>query len=140
MQTHRRLAVFFGFLVVLTLALVVLSQPALAKNEPKTYPEEGKVVGTGVNSVTRTRIYKVTTDTRAYELDCGKHPPLFSRTPGECGGEKKIQIGDVIHFRIEKDRAYLQVPPAVEASGEQKLRIQREEAKPNAPPKKPDAN
>jgi len=28
--------------------------------------------------------------------------------PRECGGEKNIAIGDVIHFRVEKNRAYVQ--------------------------------
>ena len=139
-SNHFLTSKMLRLLPVLTLAGVVLSHTAFAKAATKTYPEEGKVTGTGVNQVTRTRIYKVATDTRAYELDCGKRPFLFSSTPGECGGEKKIQIGDVIHFRIQKDRAYIQVPIAVESSGEQKLRIQREEAKPNAPAKKPDAN
>ena len=37
----------FHLLVVLTLALVVLSQAGFAKNEPKTYPETGKVIGLG---------------------------------------------------------------------------------------------
>jgi len=127
-------------LLVLTLAGVVLSQGAFAKDEPKTYPVEGKIVGTGVNSVTVTRTYKITTDTMAYEFDCGKRPLLFSKTPGECGGDKKLQIGDVIHFRLEKGKAYIPVDKASEPSGEQRLRVLREELKPSAPAKKPSGN
>ena len=127
-------------LLVMTLACVVLSQGAFAKAQPKTYPEEGKIVGTGVNQVTVTRTYKITTDTMAYEFDCGKHPSLFSRTPGECGGDKKLQIGDVIHFRLEKGKAYIPVDKASEPSGEQRLRVLREELKPSASAKKPSGN
>ena len=86
-------------------------------------------MGTAINQVTGTRTYKISTDSKIYELDCGKHP-MFSRTPGECGGDKKLQIGDSIHFRMEKNWAYLPVATTVESSGEQRLRILREEAKP----------
>jgi len=127
-------------LLIGTLACVVLSQGAFAKAEPKTYPVEGKIVGTGVNSVTVTRTYKITTDTMSYEFDCGKHPVLFSRTPGECGGDKKLQIGDVIHFRLEKGKAYIPVDTATQPSGEQRLRVLREELKTAVTPKKPSGN
>jgi hypothetical protein len=132
-----------GVAALLISALIVEPQPGFAAKQPKTYPEEGKIIGVGINQVGRSRTYKVVTGTRTYELDCGKHPALFSSTPGECGGDKKLEIGDVIRFRIEKGRAWIPVPPAVEASGEQQLRILREEAKAaaatHAPqPEKPD--
>src|SRR5579883_2832708 len=83
------------------LALMLLAAPGtFAKKPPRTYPEEGKIIGTSINQVEHTRTYRVVTDARTYELDCGKHPELFSSTPGECGGDKKLQIGDVIHFRV----------------------------------------
>jgi hypothetical protein len=133
-----------GVATLLVSALLVTPQPGFAAKQPKTYPEEGKIIGVGINQVGRSRTYKVVTGTRTYELDCGKHPALFSSTPGECGGDKKLEIGDVIHFRIEKGRAYIPVPPTVEANGEQQLRILREEAKAAAvtqtpPPEKTDA-
>jgi len=112
-------------LLMVTLVSASLAQPAL-------YPMVGKIVGTGINQVTRSRTYRISTDTKIYELDCGKHA-LFSGTPPECGGEKKLQIGDELHFRIEKDKAYIPVAPSVESSGEQKLRILREELKPGKP-------
>jgi hypothetical protein len=109
--------------------ILVAPLTAFAKKQSRTYPEEGKVTGTSINQVERTRTYRVVTDARTYELDCGKHPELFSSTPGECGGDKKLQIGDVIHFRIEKGRAYIPVPETVESSGEQGLRILHEEVR-----------
>ena len=44
----------------------------------------------------------VETDTKSYLLECG-HKPVFGSMGEECGGSKKLQLGDVIHFRIEKD-------------------------------------
>jgi hypothetical protein len=120
----------------LILALLVFSGAAFAKKQPRTYPEQGKVIGTGtsgrnitagsMNSGTgsvssRTvysRVYKVESDTKIFELDCGKLP-VFSSTGGECGGDKKIQIGDVIHFRVEKGWAYIQAPESDNPDNEQ---------------------
>jgi hypothetical protein len=121
-------------LILSIVALMFSTGSVLADKKPKTYPQEGKIIGTGINQVGASRTYKVVTDTKTYELDCGKHPPLFSKTPGECGGDKKLQIGDTLHFRTEKGRAYIAVPAEVEPSGEQQLRILREELKPNAKP------
>jgi len=110
------------------------AQNSTAKKQPKTYPQEGKIVASSINQVARTRTYKVITETRVYELDCGIHPELFSSTPGECGGDKKLQIGQTLHFRIEKGKAFIPVPETVEQSGEQGLRILREELKSTAQP------
>jgi len=119
-------------LVLLVLALSFPPGTAFAKKQPKTYPEEGKVIGMGFNQLGRSRTYKVETDTRIYELDCSK-PSFFpnSAVP-ECGGERKLQIGDVIHFRTEKGWAHIPVSAFVSDTDEQKLRILREEMKPNA--------
>lgn len=132
-------------LPILVLLALLLSVITFAEKTPPTYPEEGKVIGTGINQVSVSRTYKVLTATKTYELDCGKRPPLFSKTPGECGGIKKLQIGDTIHFRLAKGQAYIPVPVGIEPSGEQKLRVLREElrppAKPGDPaPHSPDAN
>lgn len=133
--------------VALLLAALFAPRPATAGKTPKGYPEEGKITATAINQVpvvryqstgpngttmpvkgvSLSRTYTVQTATKTYELDCGKHPHMFSKTPGECGGDKKLQIGDVIHFRIEKGSAYIPVPSTVEPSGEQKLRVINEE-------------
>ncbi len=128
-------------LFVLTLASVVLSQGAFAKDEPKTYPEEGKIVGTGTHGArpSFTRTYKVETSAKIYELDCNKAPflpgfiPGTTSTGGECGGDKKLKIGDVIHFRTKKEWVYLPIQENT-GSGEQKLRIISEEMKSAAKP------
>ncbi|MFZ0479181.1 MAG: hypothetical protein WAL71_08525 [Terriglobales bacterium] len=136
--------------VVIVLALLVVPETALAKNEPKAYPESGKVISTGLNEHTKSHpktgpngsmgggnysvyshTYKVETDSRIYELDCGKVPTFgFHSTGKGCGGEKELEIGDVIKFRIEKDSFYL---PKADGS-EQKLRILNQELKPDAKP------
>jgi hypothetical protein len=135
--------------LLLTIALIVLPGTAVAKHEPNAYTESGKVIATGLsqhqkshpvtggqNGVPATgggtytvysHTYKVETDTKIYELDCGK-VPNFHTTGKGCGGEREIQIGDVIQFRIEKDSAYLPLPDG----SEQKLRIMSQELKPEA--------
>jgi hypothetical protein len=116
---------------VLVLSILAWSVTAFAKKQPKTYPEEGTVIGTGTSQLLR-YTYKVETDAKTYELECDKvpRPGLTSYTPRECGGAKKIQIGDVIHFRNEKAWAYIPVNGTDGQSGEQRLRILREELKP----------
>jgi hypothetical protein len=149
-----------GVLVLPFLALILSFGTAYAKKPPKTYPEQGKVMGSGTGQHTAgggmlmgnspssinvrtvyTRTYKVETDTKIYELDCGKPPGMFSSNPGECGGDKKIQIGDVIHFRVDKGWVYIPVSETTSdsysnadhtASSEQKLRILSQELKPDA--------
>jgi hypothetical protein len=127
-------------------ALVVFSAVATAK-EAKAYPESGKVIGIGQNEHTKTHpktgnntgggsysvyshTYKIETDTRVYEMDCGKTPMFLGSTGKECGGDKPLQIGDVIHFRVEKGSAHI----SLSDGSEQKLRILNEEAKPDAKP------
>ena len=134
------------YLLGLFIFTVVLSAAAASK-EPKAYPELGKVIGIGQNEHTKTHprtgnntgggsysvyshTYKIETDTKIYEMDCGKTPMFFGSTGQECGGDKPMQIGDVIHFRIEKGSA--RIP--LSNGSEQKLRILNEEAKPEAKP------
>ncbi len=141
-------------LALFILAVVALSGTAAAK-EAKTYPESGKVIGIGQNEHTKTHpktgnntgggsysvyshTYKIETDTKIYEMDCGKTPMFLGSTGKECGGDKPLQIGDVIHFRVEKGSAHIPLPDG----SEEKLRILNEEAKPETKPsdaKTPDA-
>jgi hypothetical protein len=133
-------------LALFIFALVGFSAVAAAK-EAKTYPESGKVIGIGQNEHTKTHprtgnnmgggsysvyshTYKIETDTRIYEMDCGKTPTFLGSTGKECGGDKPLQVGDAIRFRVEKGSAHI---PLSDGS-EQKLRILNEEAKQDAKP------
>jgi len=141
-ECERSLRMFGGLLLV-GLALSLAPFVANAQKPAKSYPEEGKVIGRGTTEHTfgganfYTQTYKVQTDKAVYQLDCGKKP-VFGKTGGECGGEKKIEIGDVIHFRIEKNSAYIPVKdPLFEGMVEEKLRIMSQEVRPDPTTEKP---
>jgi hypothetical protein len=129
---------------VFIVALGMLSVTAFASKEPKNYPEEGKIVATGltewvVNSKHQyAHTYTVVTDARSYLLECG-HKPVFGTMGEECGGSKKLQIGDVIHFRIEKNQAYIPITKVDNSVAEEKLHILNTTLKPDAPTDKPQA-
>lgn len=139
-----------------------LAHPMVAFAGDKDYPLQGKVVALGTNqevtgggSIPVTngqggggtgvetrlhRTYTVKSSTRVYVLKC---PYLMNRTlasgfhifePSECGGKKKIAIDDVIHFRIVKNRAYIQT----DNGKEQKLSVLSEAA--NEDPSKKESN
>ena len=118
----------FAALAVSILALSLLPVTAFAAKEAKTYPEEGKIVATGLSGWVVNRqhqyshTYTVVTNAKSYLLECG-HKPMFGSMGEECGGSKKLQIGDVIQFRIEKDRAYIPITKIDNSAGEEKLRI-----------------
>ena len=142
MQRDRQLgARAFAVLAAFVLALSLLSVATFANKVPKTYPEEGKIVATGLSRLGGTyqqaHTYTVVTGTKSYLLECG-HKPVFGTTGEECGGSKKLQLGDVIHFRIEKDHAYIPITTKTDNSaGEEKLRILSTALKPDTPPDKP---
>jgi PEGA domain len=148
-------------LVMSVVLIGILAGIAFAKKEPKPYSEEGRVIATGTTEHTPTsgsifgapggmtngsvssrskytRTYKVQTATKIFELDCGKEA-VFHSTGAEClAGSKPIQVGDVLHFRIDKDYAYIPVlDQNGTQSGEEKLRIlsaEAAEAKKETPP------
>ena len=153
MQHHRTGHNLARMLVMSVVLMGILAGIAAAKNEPKTYPEEGRVIATGTMEHTRTsgvtngsvssfskytHTYKVQTATKIFELDCGKEA-VFHSTGEECfAGGKPIEVGDVLHFRIDKDSACI---PILDQngmqSGEEKLRIlsaEAAEAKKDTPP------
>jgi hypothetical protein len=119
------------------LALGLLSATTFANKEAKTYAETGKIVETGltewvVNSQHQhAHTYTVVTESRSYLLECG-HKPLFGSMGEECGGIKKLQIGDVIHFRIEKEHAYIPITKSDNSTGEEKLSILKKSLRPSA--------
>lgn len=136
MHNGRRAVCKFAVLVVFIVALV-LPQCVFAKKESKTYPEEGKIVATGLTGWVINRqhqyvhTYTVVSGGKSYLLECG-HKPLFGTMGEECGGSKKLQIGDVIHFRVENGRVYIPITKIDNSTGEEKLVILSTEIKPDA--------
>lgn len=127
-RTENSFSCFLSVLAIFIVVSSVLTGTVLAKNVPKNYPEEGKVTGIGTDehaNRVHSHVYKLETANEVLVLDCGTR---FGFSGGECGGDKKIQIGDVIHFRREKNSAYI---PISYSGGqtEQKLRIVSEEMK-----------
>jgi hypothetical protein len=119
------------------LVFVLGSSVAFASGEPKVYPEEGKVVGTSTSDVQNSGPhgehtftmpgYKIETDTRVYEVRCANSMA--------CGGKNKLEIGEVIRFRVGKKMGkqclFFQAP------GDDKERtvvVLSEELKPDAKP------
>lgn len=129
--------VLTGFIpkLVLVAILATLAGMAVAKNEPKAHPEEGKIVGTGTKAYAGFGAptllypsYRVETDTKVLELLCDKKKG--------CGGDKKLEIGDAIHFRIDQYRgtrcAYIVAPEGNNPAREERLLILSEDLKPDA--------
>lgn len=127
--------------------LCCLAYATVAFAGEKTYPLEGKVVALGTTqetigvagpqaqvSTVVYRTYTVQSQTRIYVLKCpyvNRGNPVLSaiigyqhNSLGECGGTKKIAIGDVIHFRRAKNNAYIQTGKGKE----QKLFVMSEAA------------
>ena len=85
----------------------------------KDYPIEGTVTALGTSQETTGggstststvvhRTYTVKTPTRVFVLQCPYWMNGFHiHSASECGGKKKIEIGDAIRFRVEKNRAHV---------------------------------
>ena len=127
-------------LLLACLTALIFTSIALAKKAPKVYPQEGKVVGTGVLEHQvgyYSHTYTVETGEKVFLLDCDKSGSFFHHTGEECGGNKKLQVGDVIHFRLEKEWFYIPVTETVKDSDnidhqeqtDQRPRVLREELK-----------
>ena len=134
-----------------------LACPILLFAGDKTYPLEGKVValgtaqeltgggatpvvnGKGADSTPIStmvhRTYTVKSPSRVYVLECPFWMNGFHiHSPSECGGSKKITIGDVIRFRIAKNHAYI----SIDQGKEQKLSVLSEAS--NEAPGKEETN
>lgn len=109
-----------------------------SQEQASKYREHGKIVATGTTGHTEAEVtvyshtYKVETDKAILELDCGKTPTFGLIKNGkvgpECGGDKKLQIGDEIEFWIDKDAVYVSVTKG-KNKREEKLRIMSRELK-----------
>ena len=75
---------------------------ACQERRPDRRPLAGRGSGHGGGTYSAySHTYKIETDTKIFELDCGK-TAMFHSTGEGCGGNKKLEIGDVIHFRIKQ--------------------------------------
>jgi Cu/Zn superoxide dismutase len=111
--------VAFAYLGVHLLLLSYIAFPAVVLAGGKDYPIEGTVTALGTtqettgggNTSTSTvihRTYTVKTPTRVFVLQCPYWMSGFHiHSASECGGKRKIEIGDAIRFRVEKNRAHL---------------------------------
>lgn len=114
---------------LLLLGFLVLPIVVLAGG--KDYPLQGIVTSLGTSQETTGggntsvvthvhRTYTVKTSTRIFVLECPYWMDGFHiHWPSECGGKKKIEIGDAIKFRVEKQYAGV----LTGEGKEQKLRV-----------------
>ncbi len=105
--------------------------PTMLFASGKQYPLQGtitqlgtteEITGGGTTSVSTHlhRSYTVKTDTRIFVLECPHFMGgLHIGAPRECGGKKKIALGDTIRFRLEKNHAFV----LTTEGKEEKLRV-----------------
>jgi len=122
----RDTTVGFRCLGVHLLLLGFIAFPTVVLAEGKEYPMQGTVIALGTSQETTGggsitggegstsvvshvhRTYTVKTSTRVFVLECPHWMDGFHiHAPSECGGKKKIEIGDAIRFRVEKNRAHV---------------------------------
>ncbi len=124
----RRIFLLAAILSCIVLSSVVLS---LADDKPADKYNETATVLSATSK--HGHFYQVSTDSRIYLLLC-EHNGTLHLGAAECKvGDKFIAAGDVIHFRIDGDWAYMAPMPA---GNEEKLRILTTELKviPPLPP------
>jgi len=116
-KTARTVA--FGHLGLPLAILCFVAFPSMLFAGGKEHPMQGTVTALGTSQDTTGggatpvfthvhRTYTVKTDTRVFVLECPydiEALPIVA--PRECGGKKKIAIGDAIHFRLEKNNAFV---------------------------------
>jgi len=130
-RMKRDTTVGFAYLGVHLLLLGLIAFPTVVLARGKEYPIQGTVTALGTSQETTGggstsvfthvhRTYTVKTPTRVFVLECPHWMDgLHIHAPSECGGKKKIEIGDAIRFRVEKDYASV-----LTAEGkEEKLRV-----------------
>jgi len=127
-------------LTLAILCFVVL--PVFVHAGSKEHPIEGTITALGTSQDTTgggstpvfthmRRTYTVRTDNRVFVLECPYDMEgLHIAAPSECGGKKKFAIGDTIHFRVQKNHAFV-----LTAQGQdEKLRVVSEAMNPAGDP------
>ena len=105
------------------LALVIFcfaALPVVVHADSKEHPIQGTITALGTSQETTGgggstpvsthshRTYTVRTDSRIFVLECPYNMEgLHIAAPSECGGKKKLAIGDTIHFRVQKNHAFI---------------------------------
>jgi len=96
-----------------------MASPTVVFARAKQYPIQGTVTALGTNQemtgggsgsvmTHEHRTYTVKTPTLTFVLECPHWMDGFHiHSPSECGGSKKIEVGDTIHFRVEKRHAHV---------------------------------
>ena len=129
----RDTSVGFAYLGVRLLLLGLIAFPTIVLAGGKDYPTQGTVVALGTSQETSgggstgvgggstgvvthvRRTYTVKTPDRVFVLECPYWMDgLHIHSSSECGGKKKIEIGDAIRFRVEKNHASLLTPEGKE--------------------------
>ena len=112
-------AVASGQLGVRLVVFCCLALPSVVLAGEKQYPVEGTVTAVGTNQeitggdntpvlTHQHRTYTVKTPNRIFVLECPYWMDGFHiHAPSECGRSKKIEVGDTIHFRVEKRHAHV---------------------------------
>jgi hypothetical protein len=116
-----------------SLFLLVCSNVLAKDKEPKTYPEQGRVIANrtaeqartlpvytdpygkthgGMSIISRLPVFRIETETKFYEIEGRK--------------KQQLALGDTIQFRLEKQWAYVQ-----QGDKEQKFRLVGTELKPS---------
>ncbi len=122
----RDMTVGFACLGVHLLLLGFIAFPTLVLAGGKEYPIQGTVTALGTSQETTGggstavgggstavvthvhRTYTVKTPDRVFVLECPYWMDGFHiLSASECGGKKKIEIGDAIRFRVEKNRVHV---------------------------------
>jgi hypothetical protein len=125
-RMKRDTTLAFAYLGVHLLLLGFIAFPTVVLARGKEYPIQGTVIALGTSQETTGgistsvithahRTYTVKTPTRVFVLECPYWMDGFHiHSSSECGGKKKIEIGDAIRFRVEKNHASLLTPEGKE--------------------------
>lgn len=119
-MTRFQTVAFWHCVVAAVALLCCITLPTIVFADSDQHPIEGTVTALGTSQETTGdgkytpvfthvhRTYTVKTPARIFVLECPyQMDGLHIAAPSECGGKKKIAIGDSIRFRVKKNHAYV---------------------------------